>query len=233
MDDQFKGGNVMDLLYIMFLAVAISLDGFFVGVTYGIRRIRVSFLPLCVISLVSSTVIAISLLLGNTVLSLISPWVARIFGAAILITVGLLVLKETYKSLLVQKDVYSGYSIVYAEHSEFSPKELWKWKIQPFGIIIQILKEPTRADFDFSGSISCFEALFLGLALALDAFGAGFGAGLTGYSPLLIPVCVGMTKFLFVSTGNYLGRRFSSLLNSRTAYLPGAILICLGIMKLF
>jgi putative sporulation protein YtaF len=223
----------MDLLYILFLAIAISLDGFFVGVTYGIRRIKVSFLPLCVISLVSSTVITISLLLGSTLQTLISPWLSRVVGASILIVVGMLVLKETYKSMMVQKDVYSGYSIVYSEHSEITPKEILTWKIKPFGIVIQILKEPTRADFDFSGSISCFEAVFLGLALALDAFGAGFGAGMTGFSPLLIPACVGLTKFVFVSSGNYLGGRFSNLLNSRTAYLPGAILIGLGILKLF
>lgn len=223
----------MDLLYIFFLAIAISLDGFFVGVTYGIRRIKVSFLPLCIISLVSSTVIAVSLLLGGMLQTLISPWVSRVIGASILIAVGILVLKETYKSFMVQKDVYSGYSIVYAEHSEITPKELLLWKIKPFGIVIQILKEPTRADFDFSGSISCFEAVFLGLALALDAFGAGFGAGMTGLSPLLIPVCVGVTKFIFVSSGNFLGGRFSDLLNSRTAYLPGVILIGLGLLKLF
>lgn len=223
----------MNLLYIFFLAVAISLDGFFVGVTYGIRRIRVAFLPLCVISLVSSMVIAVSLLLGNTLQTLIAPWLSRVVGAGILIAVGLLVLRETYKSMIVEKDVYDGYSIVYAEHPEEIPREVLTWKLKPFGIIIQILKEPTRADFDYSGSISCFEAVFLGLALALDAFGAGFGAGMTGFSPLLIPVCVGVTKFIFVSSGNYLGGRFSNLLNSRTAYLPGAILILLGIFKLF
>lgn len=223
----------MDLLYIIFLAIAISLDGFFVGVTYGIRKIKVAFLPLCIIALTSSLVIMASIALGNTLLVWISPGFAHLVGAAILIAVGLMVLKETYKSLKVHEDVYSGYSIIYANEKEDYPRQLLTWKIKPFGIIIQILKEPTKADFDYSGSISNFEAIFLGLALALDAFGAGFGAGLTGSNPLLIPLFVGLTKLAFVSSGNYLGARFNRLLNNWTAYLPGMILILLGVLKFF
>lgn len=222
----------MDLLYISLLAIAISLDGFFVGVTYGIRKIRVALLPLCIISLVSGFVIMASMALGNTLLELITPRIAQLIGAVILIAVGVMVVRETYKSLMVRQEIYSGYDIVYATDQEDFPKQLLTWKIKPLGIIIQILQEPTKADFDFSGSISNFEAIFLGLALALDALGAGFGAALTGLNPIIIPVCVAITKFVFISTGNFLGSRFSSLLSTRTAYIPGFILILLGVLKL-
>ena len=49
--------------------------------------------------------------------------------------------------------------------------------------MIQILRKPTVADFDKSGTISAGEAL-LGIALSVDSFGAGIGASLLGMHPL-------------------------------------------------
>lgn len=228
----------MDLLYIFFLAIAISLDGFFAGMTYGIRKVKVPLIPLLIISIVSVCMIAISMALGSTVLEWISPGLASFVGAAILIVIGIMVIRETYKTLArkkVEQDVNNGYSIIYAEDEtarRHEPKRLAEWKLKPFGIVIQIFKEPMRADFDLSGSISNYEALFLGLALSMDAFGAGFGAALTGASPVLIPISVGLMQLIFVTVGNFIGGRFNNLLNQQTAYIPGLILICLGILKL-
>mgnify|MGYP006274112731 CR=1 FL=1 len=231
----------MDLLYIAFLAVAISFDGFFVGVTYGIRKIKVSLLPLIIISATSSLVIMGAMAIGNTLLEFISPAVAELIGAVILVGVGIMVLYETYKSLVIQKEVNEGYSIVYAdnetnevecikEKEEF--EQLFSWNIKPLGIIVNILRQPTEADLDASGSISNYEAIFLGLALALDALGAGFGAALTGFNPFFIPLCVGLTKFVFLYLGNFVGTRCSNLFNNQWAYLSGFILILLGVIKL-
>ncbi|AZR73720.1 sporulation membrane protein YtaF [Anoxybacter fermentans] len=224
----------MDLLYIVFLAIAISLDGFFVGITYGFRKIKVSFIPLLIISATSSLIIMVAMVIGCSILDFISPGLAEMIGAVILIGVGVMVIYETYKSLLVQKEVNEGYSIMYVDETkDEEPHQLFTWKIKPLGIIINILREPTEADFDASGSISNYEAIFLGLALALDALGAGFGAALTGFNPILIPLCVGLTKFVFLYSGNFFGARFSNLFNNRLVYLSGVILILLGVMKLF
>ena len=57
-------------------------------------------------------------------------------------------------------------------------KLLFNWEIRSLGVVIHILKKPTRADFDRSGIITGLEALFLGVALSLDAFGAGIGAAM-------------------------------------------------------
>lgn len=223
----------MSLLYIFFLAFAISLDGFFVGVTYGIRRIKVGLTPLLIISATSGLVIFATMTLGSSLLAVLSPEIGRLIGAIILIGVGMLVLQQTYKSLKVQNEVNEGYSIIYADEQVKIPEQVVTWQIKPLGIIIKILREPTKADLDASGSISNYEAIFLGLALALDALGAGFGAALTGFNPILVPVVVALTKYVFVSTGNLMGARFANLLNNRTAYLPGLILVLLGVVKLF
>lgn len=222
----------MNLLYILFLAFAISLDGFFVGVTYGIRRIKVGVTPLFIISTTSGLVIFGTMTLGSSLLAVLSPELGQLIGAIILIGVGLLVSYQTYKSVKVQNEVNEGYSIIYADEKVMIPEQVVTWQIKPLGIIIKILREPTKADFDASGTISNYEAVFLGLALALDALGAGFGAALTGFHPILIPVVVALSKFIFISSGNMMGTRFANLLNTRTAYLPGLILILLGVTKL-
>lgn len=220
----------MDLLYILFLAVAISLDGFFVGFTYGLRKIKVSVVSLLIISAVSGVVIMLAMILGSTLGGLISSRIAEAIGSFILIGVGIMVFYETYKSLVVEKEVNEGYSLIYADDKE--PEEVFSWNIKPLGIIINILRKPIQADFDSSGSISNYEAIFLGLALALDALGAGFGAALSGFSPLLIPIIVGLTKFIFLYMGNLASNSLKHMFNSKLAYLSGFILILLGVINL-
>jgi len=106
------------------------------------------------------------------------------------------------------------------------------FKIEAFGLVIKIMREPTVADFDKSGFISVKEALLLGLALAMDAIGAGFGAAMTGFTPLLTPLIVGIVKFLMVSLGVILGRRYAvNWLGNRAAVLPGWVLIMLGVAR--
>ena len=54
-------------------------------------------------------------------------------------------------------------------------------ELRKLGVVIQILRSPSKADMDNSGSISTQEAMWLGIALSLDAFGAGLGAALLGF----------------------------------------------------
>ena len=107
-------------------------------------------------------------------------------------------------------------------------------QIKPLGIIIQILKEPSTADFDSSGVIGFKEAFFLGLALAVGAFGAGIGIAMAGYSILFTAVSVGVLKFLLVSTGLLMGTYF--IKSERWQYfasvLTGLILLALGFIEL-
>ena len=70
----------------------------------------------------------------------------------------------------------------------------------------------------------------LGLALATDAFGAGAGAGAVRDWPFYTPLLVGLCKFLFLSAGWGLGRRWAkNLLVPWINYLPGLLLILLAL----
>lgn len=210
----------MNLLIALMFAIALSLDGLAAGMAYGMRQIRVPWFSLLIISLASATTITLALL-GGKGLALILParWAERL-GGLLLIGVGLWILAQQLQS--GQKQEKSG-----------EETTLFKLRLPGLGLIIQILREPQQADLDRSGAISPIEALWLGVALALDAFAAGIGLGLTDNNLWQIPLLVGISKFLLVGGGLKLGRLCGRMAPSRwAAYLPGMILVILGINKL-
>ena len=106
-------------------------------------------------------------------------------------------------------------------------------RIKPLGIIIQILREPSRADLDSSGVISFREAFLLGTALALDALGAGMGASLSGYDLTLTIPLVGCCKFLLISLGLRWGVAIKNgLLRNVSGMFSGLILFILGFVEI-
>jgi len=218
----------VELLSIIAFATALSLDGFGVGISYGMRKIRIPVLSLVVISLTSSTAIGLTMLFGHFVSQYISAEMAEIIGASILILVGLWILLQTWSKK--ESYIQPGEKSV-GEHNP-ECQTILDFKIEAFGLVIKIMREPTVADFDKSGFISVKEALLLGAALAMDAIGAGFGAAMTGFTPLLTPLIVGIVKFLMVSLGVMLGRRYAvNWLGNRAAVLPGWVLILLGVAR--
>src|SRR5699024_12772258 len=62
---------------------------------------------------------------------------------------------------------------------------------------MSLLRKPQKADVDKSKTISMKEAFFLGTALALDAFGAGFGAARIGYAATMTGIFGGVMSGLW------------------------------------
>jgi putative sporulation protein YtaF len=89
---------------------------------------------------------------------------------------------------------------------ENSVNRMIRIHIRPLGLVIQILKEPARADQDSSGAISPQESIFLGTALAMDAFAAGFAVSMLGFSIVFTALVVGVGHFLLTYMGILTGR---------------------------
>ncbi|MFZ5641628.1 MAG: sporulation membrane protein YtaF [Bacillota bacterium] len=227
----------MLFLSVLAFAVALSLDGFGVGVSYGIRKIKIPLASLVVISLTSSAAIGISMLSGHLVARYISPEAAEIIGAVIIISVGLWVLYHAWRDRREGGGAGPLPEMELLPETEQLPegeRQVLKIRLKPLGLVIQILREPAHADLDKSGAISVFEAMLLGLALAMDALGAGFGAAMTGFEPVLTVPVVGLTKFIMVGLGDMLGRRYAAnWLGDRAAAIPGWVLIGLGLLRVF
>lgn len=204
---------------IFILAMAISVDGFAVGITYGIRGIKIGFLPLLLVGGISTIAIYLTSTLGTIFASLIGPKLAKNIGGLILIGIGIWI-------------IYSTYANYNKEEESISEKKLLvSLRIKSLGIIINILKEPTIADFDKSGTINYLEATFLGFALALDAVGVGLGIGMTGISGILLPAIIGLVSLLFVFAGFLFGKKLGDILPDYFKILPGFVIIFLGVMN--
>jgi len=206
-------------------AAALSLDGFGVGISYGIRKIRIPLKSLLVICISSAAALAVSMLMGNLIANFLSEKVAETLGGIALLLVGGWLLIQAWLQRLEPKN---GWGL-----TENSPITVFKLSIPSLGLVIKILKEPAKADFDQSGEISVNEAVFLGFALAMDALGAGLGAAMMGFSPILTPIVAGLTKFCLVSLGLYLGSQVSfDRLLSNLGLIPGVIIMFLGAVKI-
>ena len=200
---------------IIVFSVALSLDGFGVGLAYGLRKIRIPLPSFLVICLSSATAVAFSMLLGRFIASCVSGEAAVLIGAFSLIAVGTWILLQNFvRNFMPASGVY-------------------QMSVPGLGIMIKILKEPEEADFDQSGEISIKEALFLGMALAMDALGAGFGAAMSGFSPLLTTLSVALAKFILVAGGLFLGSQYSlEKVKGEVSLVPGGIILFLGLKKL-
>lgn len=210
----------MELLGILLFGLAVSADGFLVGVAYGIKKIRIPLASLTVITFSSALAVTVSMVCGKGLAAIFTENIASTAGAVMLIAIG-------------------GYFLLGACREAIETLEdngqqpLLSLSIKPMGIIVQILKEPSRADFDSSGDISTRESFFLGLALAMDALGAGVGIAMAGYNILLTALSVGVLKFILVNSGILLGSRIDGRrVQCISALIPGLILITIGVLEL-
>ena len=206
-----------------FLAFAVSLDGFTVGITYGLKNIEIKFVSLFIISLASGITMLVSLTLGNFLTLFLQPQWAERIGAVILIFIGFYLFYQSFKIFLEEAIDYQD---------DINIKDLYTIEIESLGLIINILKQPVKADLDYSGVISKREAIILGIALAMDAFGGGIGAGLAGYSPVITSISTFLWKFVLLKTGIYLGRNVKiEEFGNKFKLIPGLILVVLGIIQ--
>ena len=86
---------MLPVVSLLILAFAVSLDGFGVGVMYGLRKIRIPLLSIGIISLWSGIIIYSSMQIGVLMSSFMSPLVAKRIGALILIGIGIWALVQT------------------------------------------------------------------------------------------------------------------------------------------
>ena len=207
---------------IALLALAVSIDGFSAGLSYGLRRLWIPFPSLLVICFSSAGAVAASMLLGGQIAGLIPLGILPLAGGGLLIALGLYVLAGSLSQ--ARRLFQDGEG-----EREAGPRQ------EPAGLkkIASIARHPEEADLDRSGELSLKEAALLGLALAADAFGAGFGAALMGLSLPLTVAAVGLTKLILVPLGVECGRLASDGVSLKTAsVLSGAILICIGVITI-
>lgn len=212
-----RGVNVFCSLLI---AVAVSIDSLGVVLAYGLRKIYVPSTAYLIICFCTAVLMSISML-GGTFIRALLPYHAESLGGAILLIIGLWQLHQGWQGYL---------NFVTTEDPEDAT--VLRFRLPSLGVIVQIVRDPLKADFNSSGTIDFKESLALGAALGMDAFGAGLGAAAAGHSFLLVPV-VSLACAVFVFTGFLLGRKSSAnWFGYKGFVLPGLILMVVGALKI-
>lgn len=205
----------MESIAIVALALTVSLDGFAAGAAYGARKIRLPLLAVSLISITSAVTMYISMSIGSVLRDIIPERAASILGAALLIFLGAYFILQQFKTP--------------SKVSE-AERDILHFRIASLGLVIRVWHDPLLADSDKSGGINPGEAIVLGIALALDAFGAGLGAAMTGLPSLLTALSIGLSKFILVNLGLCAGGSLARLVTPKImSLLPGLLLIVLGV----
>lgn len=201
---------------LIFLVIAVSLDGFGVGLTYGMRNIKVPLLPLIIIMICSGAVVFLSMTIGNVLTAFISETIANSLGGIILIAIGL----------------FSLFHVIRAKIAKNKDLQV-ETQANRMNQFTTVITTPDQADLDKSGTISSGEALLLGMALALDAFGAGIAASMVGYGPVLTSFLISGMSGLFIYCGMKTGM-FLSKYNflQNFSFLPPLLLIYIGVINI-
>ncbi|MFJ7974643.1 sporulation membrane protein YtaF [Peribacillus sp. JNUCC 23] len=210
-------------LQLIILAFAVSMDGFGVGMTFGMRKMRLPFKSIAVIACCSALSVGMAMIIGDFITRFVSVEAAGKTGGLILILLGSWILFQYFRS---KKRVEE-------EQTHDTEKILFNFEIKSLGVAINILQKPMNADFDKSGTITGVEAIVLGFALSLDAFGAGIGAAMLGVSPFILSISIALMSSLFLWSGLQSGKLLSSnKVVQHLSYLPGVLLIIIGLCKL-
>lgn len=228
------------LFSLLALALAVSLDGFGVGAMYGLRKIKIPVLSVLIIALMSGLVFFASMQIGVVLTAYIPVRAAKTAGAVILIALGFWAVIQMRRS--GEEDHAEALGPDQAQVSA-APMDtvtlgapearVLSIELKRLGLVIQILRTPSAADMDRSGNISPIEAAWLGLALSLDAFGAGIGAAFIGYTPLVTSAVIALASGSFILGGLRFGFMYSNVQwIRRLSVLPGCILMLMGLFRL-
>lgn len=201
----------MHLLTALAIGVAANLDNGGVGVAYGLRRIRVPLFPNLLIALIGAAGTAIFGWAGQHLALVIPPQWGNWLGALVIIGVGLWVLVGN-----LPHRTPSG-------HADATDPDA-----------LSVLIDPALADRDLSGDISLGEASLLGVALGVNAWAGGLGAGLLGIPLGPVIFMVGLMSVLMLTLGLAIGSQVGTRwLGSRATWVAGILLILIGLKQLF
>ena len=213
----------MFLTYLI-LAISSSIDSFGIGITYGIKNTRITFVAKLVLFLISLCISTLSISVGKFIYRLFPPFFCNIIGFLILILMGLFII---FQALRESKKTASS--------DENSQKRIYNLFINSFGITIQIIKNPINSDLDNSKNIDGKEALYLGFALSLDSLCIGIGNAMLGMFSFIFPMLVAFFQLIFLSLGLIFGNKLKKVTNipdNIWSIIAGILLIFIGISKL-
>ena len=202
----------MSFLSILLFVIAASLDILVVSLAYGLKDIKINFSSTLVIASISALGTFISMILGKFLVDLIPVKLGDIIGGLVLLALGFYSIYSYFKEK----------KILTSHNSENNSSPTF------------ILENPEVADKDKSGNIDFKESLALSLALALNNFGLGIGASISGLNIAFTTISTFIISLIFISLGFYLSETIKSKNISKNSNLiAGIIIIILSLFIIF
>lgn len=202
----------MSFLSILLFVIAASLDILVVSLAYGLKDIKINFSSTLVITSISALGTFISMILGKFLVDLIPIKLGDIIGGLVLLLLGFYSIYSYFK----EKKILTSHN----SENDSSPTF--------------ILENPEVADKDKSGNIDFKESLALSLALALNNFGLGIGASISGLNIAFTTISTFIISLIFISLGFYLSKTIKSKNISKNSNLiAGIIIIILSLFIIF
>jgi len=210
----------LDWRGVLLLGIGANLDNLGVGVSYGIRGIKVRWQANAVIAGIALAGTGAAIVAGNEAAGLLPLMAARRAGAAILLLVGLWIGLQAWLEHVTPPP-------------GDAPQRLLRLPLLgAAGVWIEILRDPQKADVDRSGAIDLREAMLLGIALSLNNVGTGLGAGLGHYPALVTAVVTALGSWVTILGGAWLGRRAGMRrLGQGASYIATLVLVVLAIIE--
>ncbi len=211
----------MSWLIILAFAVSSSVDNLGVGISYGIRKIRIGLGANLLISVICFLMSIAGISFGIWLSRILPGMLPLILGAFFLVIIGI-------RIILLGVPRKKGTLAVSTESDR-----------PPTPNIKGILRNPEAADVDNSGEIGLGEAALLGIALSANALTNGLGAGLLGFSPLAISLTAAIGSFISVWAGVKLGYKLAAVrigsftLGEFGTIISGIIILLIAIMAFF
>ncbi len=209
----------MAWLLILGLAVSSSIDNLGVGMSYGIRKIKISHTSNMMIAFICFLFSYIGIYFGKWI-SVILPGILPVLLAAFILSViGIRIIL-----LAVPRKKESSACVDVSSRKK--------------GRFAGLLQHPETADADRSGEISILESIVLGVAVSANALTNGLSAGLIGLSPAAISITAALGSFLTIWLGCSLGKKAASLrigsfrVGQFSTMLSGVIILIIAVNTL-
>jgi putative sporulation protein YtaF len=198
------------------LTAAVSIDVFAASFAYGSSKIRIPLVSVLIITVIGSVMLGSSLYFSLFIQRFIPEGAAGLLSFGILFTLGVVKIFDSVIKNLIRR------------HSD-AEKRL-SFSMFNLRFILNVYADPERADVDGSRVISPREAAVVAVAVALDAFALGFGAGLTDVNHLQIIAFSFVLDVFAVVFGCLVGRKIAKKSPVNLSWLGGVILITLAVI---
>jgi len=184
----------------LLFAVSANIDSVVVGLSLGLKNIKIGFHINLLIACILSAVTVLSVAAGGVFQRFVPEGISSAAGGGLLILIGL----------------YSLYKVFFPGGRKKSRPSC-----------LDVLETPEKADKDSSGYIDAKESVILAAVLSLNNLGMGIGAGLAGLDFCLTAAFSFGLSVVFLSAGCWLGKRLLPKAFGTYASAAAALLIIL------